>query len=50
MNIGTASKFRNLMTALLAGLVCAGCTMLVDTRYYEPPKTLGPAIAAPGSE
>lgn len=41
---------RSLVAGFLVALASTGCTMLADTRYYEPPKTLGPAIAAPGSE
>jgi len=35
---------------LAAVLASSGCTLIHDTRYYEPAKLLGPSIAPPGSE
>ncbi len=35
---------------ITTALASTGCTLVYDTRYYEPAKLLGPTIAAPGSE
>lgn len=40
----------SLVAGFLVALAATGCTIFADTRYYEPPKTLGPTFAAPGSE